>query len=192
MARKSTKARQAPQPVQLDLFPAMPIAAEPNRASAGVAESDMISVSVQDKSAPSWIARNWPQYLAGQRVRPRAASATVYWARSFPGLQKGALALLSTLGSEAGDTRSCRMCLPALARDNAMARNTCRRHLETLLTAGLVMMKVWTEPTRRSSSTLGYEFRLIVDVDDRAAAIVDGFADRRMTSARPQAAAKRS
>ena len=95
-----------------------------------------------------------------------------------------ALALLLALAEAAGADGVCRLSLPTLAQAGGMVRNTCKRHLATLLDVGLVTMRQRTERTVRDRMVLGYEYRLIVDVEDRATALAEGFLARRPTRIR--------
>lgn len=130
----------------------------------------------------SLVGRHWSGYPRGARP---SADALVLWAETFSHLPKGARAVLVALARQAETTSrgrraapsSCRIALRAFARLTGMGRNTCKRHLETLMAAGPLMVKVW-EPV--GGSFLGYDFRLIVDVDDHAAAIADGFTASRL------------
>ena len=88
--------------------------------------------------------------------------------------------MLVALAGEAA-TGSCRIGIAALARSLGISRNTCRRYLDFLMKAGLVLVKAINE----GRAALGYEARLIVDEDGRSAAIANGF-----SFARPKRADK--
>lgn len=178
MAQKPASLRKGRSPVQLDLFPAAPIAAEPTQVLVSSGGENTPSVDVQDKPVLSWIARHWPDYSSSAARRPMPSSLQ-NWAASLDQLPRASRALLLTLARELDEQGRCRISLTALWAANGMGRSTCRRHLDKLMAAGLVLMKPWCDPAIRGRVFLGYEFRLVVDDQRHAAALTDGFCSRR-------------
>ena len=84
--------------------------------------------------------------------------------------------MLITLARVEASSDSYRIGIAALARSLDIARNTCRLQLDTLMEAGLLMMKLRLD---QGKAPLGYEIRLVVDLNDRTSALAEGFQAQR-------------
>ena len=134
----------------------------------------------EEPRRPSWIGKYWPEY-AQTTAGPRPVAAPLLrWAEAHVVLAPATRRLLVAIAAEASKPRPCRLSLSELVAASGTSRNTCRRHLDRLMTAGLLMVKPWCGPGGQGA--LGYEIRLIADEDARLAALDHGFTTERSTT----------